>query len=63
MPDYRRNRVPGTTYFFTVNLRERRSNLQVVEIAALRDTVRAELTRRPLHIDAWVVLLDHMHCQ
>jgi putative transposase len=63
MPDYRRNRVPGGTYFFTVNLRDRRSDLLVVEIAALRDAVRTELARRPFHIDAWVVLPDHMHCQ
>jgi REP element-mobilizing transposase RayT len=63
MPDYRRNRVPGGTYFFTVHLRDRRSDLLVVEIAALRDSVRTELARRPFHIDAWVVLPDHMHCQ
>ena len=63
MPDYRRNRVPGGTYFFTVNLRDRHSNLLVIEIAALRHAVRAELARRPFHIDAWVVLPDHMHCQ
>jgi putative transposase len=63
MPDYRRNRVPGGTYFFTINLRDRRSDLLVVEIAALRDAVRTELARRPFHIDAWVVLPDHMHCQ
>ena len=63
MPDYRRNRVPRGTYFFTINLRDRRSDLLVVEIAALRDAVRTELARRPFHIDAWVVLPDHMHCQ
>jgi putative transposase len=63
MPDYRRNRVPGATYFLTVNLRDRRSNLLVTEIAALRDAVRTELSRRPFHIDAWVVLPNHMHCQ
>jgi hypothetical protein len=40
MPDYRRNRVPGGTYFLTTNLRDRRSDLLVVEIAALRDAVR-----------------------
>jgi putative transposase len=37
--------------------------LLVVELAALRDAVRAELARRPFHIDAWVVLPDHMYCQ
>lgn len=63
MPAYRRNRVPGGTYFFTINLRDRRSDLLVVEIAALRDAVRTELARRAFHIDAWVVLPDHMHCQ
>ncbi len=63
MPDYRRNRLPGGTYFFTVNLRDRRSDLLVVEIAALRDALRTEPARRPFHIDAWVVLPDHMHCQ
>jgi putative transposase len=35
----------------------------VVEIAALRDAVRTELAWWPFHIDAWVVLPDHMHCQ
>jgi putative transposase len=58
MPDYRRNRVPGGTYFFTVN----RSHLLVTEIDALRDAVRQVRARAPLRIDAWVVLPDHMHC-
>jgi putative transposase len=49
MPDYRRNRVPAGTYFSTVNLRDRRSDLLVVETAAWRDAVRAELARRPFH--------------
>jgi putative transposase len=29
MPDYRRYRVPGGIYFFTVNLLERRADLLV----------------------------------
>jgi putative transposase len=61
MPDYRRNRVPGATYFFTVNLLDRRSNLLVTEINALRQAVRQSLTKSPFHIDAWVVLPEHMH--
>ena len=52
MPDYRRFRVPGGTYFFTVNLLERR----------LDTLVRMTRRERPFHIDAWVVLPDHMHC-
>ena len=62
MPDYTRNRVDGGTYFFTVNLMDRRSDLLVSEIAALRSAVRATRLRHPFHIDAWVVLPDHMHC-
>ena len=62
MPDYRRNRVPGGTFFFTVNLFDRRSNLLVERIDALRDAVRQVRARAPFHIDAWVVLPDHMHC-
>ena len=62
MPDYRRNRVPGGTYFFTANLLDRRSGLLVTHIAALRSAVQGTRTRAPFHIDAWVVLPDHMHC-
>ena len=62
MSNYRRARVPGATYFFTVNLRDRSSDLLVREIDLLRATVRATRQRHPFHIDAWVVLPEHMHC-
>jgi putative transposase len=62
MPDYRRNRVPGGTFFFTVNLLDRRSDLLVTRIDALRQAVRQVRDRAPFHIDAWVILPDHMHC-
>ena len=58
MPNYRRHRVPGGTYFFTVNLLERQRRLFVTEIETLRK-VRAA---RPFLIDCWVVLPDHLHC-
>jgi putative transposase len=61
MPDYRRNRVPGGTYFFTVNLLERSNALLVSRVDALRDAIRKVRAARPFHIDAWVVLPDHMH--
>jgi len=61
MPDYRRLRVPGGTYFFTVNLLERKQDLLVRHIDELREAVRATKRERPFHIDAWVVLPDHMH--
>ena len=61
MPDYRRNRIPGATYFFTVNLRDRRSDLLVMHVDALREAVRQTRGQLSFHIDAWVVLPDHMH--
>jgi putative transposase len=62
MPDYRRYRVPGGTYFFTVNLLERRLDTLVRHIDVFREAVRKTRRERPFHIDAWVVLPDHMHC-
>lgn len=62
MPDYRRYRVPGGTYLFTVNLLKRGSDLLVRHIDALREAVRLTRQQRPFHIDAWVVLPDHLHC-
>ncbi len=62
MADYRRVWVQGGTYFFTVNLRDRREELLVQHIGALREAVRREKARAPFQIDAWVVLPEHMHC-
>ncbi|SMF38696.1 REP-associated tyrosine transposase [Pseudogulbenkiania subflava] len=62
MANYRRWRVPGGTYFFTVTLLERGSGLLVEQIEALREAVRRTRAERPFHIDGWVVLPDHLHC-
>ena len=62
MPDYRRNRVPGGTFFFTVVLADRGSTLLVDRIGALREAVRATRVARQFHVDAWVVLPEHLHC-
>jgi putative transposase len=62
MPDYRRNRVPGGTYFFTVALLDRRADLLVRHVDVLREVVRRVKLDLPFHIDAWVVLPEHMHC-
>jgi len=61
MPDYRRNRVPGGTFFFTVNPLDRCSDLLVTRIDALRDPIRRVRSCTPSHIGAWAVLPDHMH--
>ena len=39
MPDYCRFRVPGGTYFFTVNLLERQRDTLVRYVDALREAV------------------------
>lgn len=44
-----------------VNLLERRLDLLARHIDELREAVRATKRDRPFHIDAWVVLPDHMH--
>jgi putative transposase len=62
MPNYRRAWMPGGTWFFTVNLLQRRGNdLLVREIDLLRRCVAIERSRRPFSILAWVVLPEHMH--
>jgi len=63
MSDYRRARVAGGTYFFTVVTYRREPWLcRDWAVAALRDAVRKIRRRRPFTIDAWVLLPDHMHC-
>jgi hypothetical protein len=54
MPDYRRNRVPGRT-FFTVNLRYPGSDLLVTQIDILRNAVRRVRARMPFRIDAPII--------
>ncbi len=62
MPNFRRLFVPGESYFFAVNLLERRENrLLVVHIDALREAVRKTKQERPFCIDARVVLPEHVH--
>ncbi|NOU22924.1 MAG: transposase [Methyloglobulus sp.] len=63
MTNYRRIHTPGATWFFTVNLAERRNNTLLVEnIASLRQSFRHVKQSRPFTINAVVVLPDHLHC-
>jgi len=61
MSNYRRMRVPGGTYFFTVNLADRSSRLLVERVDALRESVRETMRARPFASVAWVVLPNHLH--
>ena len=58
---YRRSRVAGGTYFFTVNLADRSRQLLTERIGLLRDAVLQVKLRHPFESVAWVVLPDHMH--
>jgi putative transposase len=51
----------GTSWFFTVNLLDRRQRLLVKHIDRLREAVRETRRRFPFEIDAMVVLPDHIH--
>ncbi|WP_258870851.1 MULTISPECIES: REP-associated tyrosine transposase [unclassified Wenzhouxiangella] len=61
MTSYRRVYIPGGTYFFTVNLLDRRSTLLIDRIEELRRSIQAVRRELPFKIHAWVVLPDHMH--
>lgn len=61
MSRYRRLRVPGARYFFTVVLQDRRSTLLTDHIDALRGAYAATLADMPVFSDAIVILPDHLH--
>ncbi len=49
MPNYRRYRVPGGTYFFTITLLNRRADMLTRHIDALREAIRQTRTTKPFH--------------
>ena len=61
MVRYRRNFIPGGTYFFTVTLRDRRAATLVDHIGTLRAAFATTQTQRPFATDAAVVLPEHLH--
>jgi putative transposase len=61
MTNYRRNFLSGRSFFFTVNLAERRRRLLTAHIDLLRQAFRDVRRRHPFDIDAIVVLPDHLH--
>ncbi|MDT3683953.1 MAG: transposase [Pseudorhodoplanes sp.] len=61
MTSYRRNFSPGASYFFTVNLFDRRSGLLTEHIDELRAAFREVRLSHTFTIDAIVVLPDHLH--
>ncbi len=61
MTNYRRNFIAGASFFFTVNLADRRRRLLTERIDLLRATFKDVRRRHPFTIDAIVVLPEHLH--
>ncbi len=61
MSRYIRARTAGATYFFTVVLQDRSARYLVDHVAELRRCFADLKAKRPLQIDAMVVLPDHLH--
>ena len=61
MVHYRRQRMAGGSYFFTVTLQNRRATTLVDRVDALRAAFLSVRRRMPFVIDAIVVLPDHIH--
>jgi putative transposase len=59
--NYRRNFLPGGSYFFTVNLADRRLRLLTDQVELLRSAFRYTRARHPFTAEATVVLPDHLH--
>jgi len=63
MPEYRRAKVPGGTYFFTVITYQRGKFLTDEPFRhALREGIALARKILPFAIEAWVLLPDHLHC-
>ena len=59
--NYRRVFVPGASYFFTLTLQDRRSDLLICKIKELRIAFQRVMKTSPFTIDGIVVLPEHMH--
>jgi len=58
---YRRSSTTGGTYFFTVNLAQRKSDLLVRNIDVLRSVLGQVKRAHPFAVVAMVVLPEHLH--
>jgi putative transposase len=61
MTQYRRRRIPGATYFFTLCLEDRDSRLLIDHIQILRAAYGKTLRELPAQCSAIVVLPNHLH--
>nr|WP_274519407.1 transposase [Legionella tucsonensis] len=59
--EYRRVIVPGAVYFFTLNLKNRNSELLIKEINQLRIAFQKIKRKYPFKIEGIVILPEHLH--
>ena len=60
---YRRTKISGRTYFFTLVTYNRQPFLcNPANVELLRQAFRYTIQRHPVDIDAFVLLPDHIHC-
>jgi putative transposase len=63
MQQYRREWLPGATYFFTVNTHRRQALLtNPTFYQALKSAIRDVKRIYPFDIEAFVLIPDHLHC-
>jgi putative transposase len=63
MPDYRRSRIPGATYFFTLVTFERRPLFLQPEARNILHAAREKVgEKHPFSVDAVCLLPEHLHC-
>ncbi|AEG00037.1 REP-associated tyrosine transposase [Methylomonas methanica] len=63
MTEYRRFYIPKASWFFTVNLAQRKNNRLLIEqIDVLSQAFRYVETRKPFYMNAVVIMPDHLYC-
>jgi len=62
MPRYKRLKIKGGLFFFTLNLNNRNSSLLLDHIDIFQSTILKVKEKRPFRLYGWVVLPDHYHC-
>ena len=61
--EYRRAKISGGTYFFTIVTYKRKKILTAPDnVTLLREALRNVMRQHPFKIDAFVLLPDHLHC-
>jgi putative transposase len=61
MVNYRRLKITGATYFFTVTLYDRTSTLLTDHVDLLQTAMQQTKSQHPYQTKAFVILPDHLH--